>query len=107
MEIFRKGSDPPPLNFGSYATCEAHLNFGQQKGGNTKLPKTLKMAIFNITLSGKVQKSTHNPLFSSTIPKLLTHKNFPKSYGFVRDPSPPPLRKKSIPKLLLSCPEQL
>ena len=34
MEIFRKGSDPPPLIFGSYGTREAQFNFGHQKGKN-------------------------------------------------------------------------
>ena len=32
MEIFRKGSDPPPPYFGSYGTCEAQFNFGHKKG---------------------------------------------------------------------------
>ena len=35
MDFFRKGSDPPPLIFGSYGTREAHLSFGHQKRGKT------------------------------------------------------------------------
>ena len=68
MEFFRKGSDPPPLIFGSYGTHEAQFNFGHKKGEKLNFPKTPKMAIFNINLLGKVPKSTHNPLFSSKIP---------------------------------------
>ena len=41
MEFFRKGSDPPPLIFGSYAILGAHLIFGDQKG-EKKLPKNTK-----------------------------------------------------------------
>ena len=47
MDFFRKGSDPPPLIFGSYGTREAHLIFGHQKGEKHKFPKTPKMAKFN------------------------------------------------------------
>ena len=46
MEFFRKGSGPPPPNFGRYGTLGAHLIFGHQKGGKQKFPKTPKMAIF-------------------------------------------------------------
>ena len=30
MDFFRKGSDPPPLIFGSYGTRGAHLIFGHK-----------------------------------------------------------------------------
>ena len=63
MDFFRKGSDPPPLIFGSYGTGEAHLIFGRQKGEKHKFPKTPKMAIIKIILLRKVPKSVHNPLF--------------------------------------------
>ena len=46
MDFFRKGSDPPPLIFGSYGTRGAHLIFGHQKGEKQNFPKTPKMAIF-------------------------------------------------------------
>ena len=46
MDFFRKGSDPPPLIFGSYGTGGAHLIFGHQKGEKQNFPKTLKMTIF-------------------------------------------------------------
>ena len=46
MDFFHKGSDPPPLIFGSYGTRGAHLIFGHQKGEKRNFPKTLKMAIF-------------------------------------------------------------
>ena len=63
MEIFRKGSDPPPpLIFGSYG-----IQFWSQKREKLNFPKTPKMAIFNINPLGKVPKSTQNPLFSSNI----------------------------------------
>ena len=52
------------------------------------------MAIVNINLLGKVPKSTHNPLFSSKIPKILRPKNVPQSYGLGQDP--PLLQKNSI-----------
>ena len=65
MEIFRKGSDPPPLIFESYETREAQ--FCHKKRKKINIPKTPKMGIFNINLLGKVPKSTYNPLFSSTI----------------------------------------
>ena len=38
MEIFRRGSDPPPLIFGSYRTREAQFNFGHKKGEEEKKP---------------------------------------------------------------------
>ena len=47
MEIFRKGSDPPPLFFGSFGTLD------KQKGEKPYFSKTLKMAIFNLNLLGK------------------------------------------------------
>ena len=54
MVFFRKGSDPPPLIFGSYGTREAHFNFGHKNGEKQNFPKTPKMAIFNINFLGKV-----------------------------------------------------
>ena len=69
MDFFRKGSDPPPpLIFGSYGTRGAQFHFGHKKGEKLNCPKTPKMAIFNINISGKVPKSTYNPLFSSKNP---------------------------------------
>ena len=49
MEIFHKGSDPPPLIFGSYGTGATHLILVTKKGEKQNLPKTLKMAIFKRT----------------------------------------------------------
>ena len=39
MEIFRRGSDPPSLIFGSYGTREAKFNFGHREavGGKGSL----------------------------------------------------------------------
>ena len=54
MEIFLKGSDPPPLIFGNYGTRETQFNFGHKKGEKLKYPKTPKVAIFNINHLGKV-----------------------------------------------------
>ena len=44
MEVFRKGSDPPPppLISGSYGTREAHLIFRHQKGKNKTSNKNPK-----------------------------------------------------------------
>ena len=49
MEIFHKGSDPPPLIFGSYGTGGTHLILETKKGEKQNLPKILKMAIFKRT----------------------------------------------------------
>ena len=46
MDFLGKGSDPPPLIFGSYGTRGAHLIFGNQTGEKQNFPKTFKMAIF-------------------------------------------------------------
>ena len=56
MDFFCKGSDPPPLFFGSYGTREAHLTFGHQKGEKHNFPKTPKMAIFKIFFLEKCPK---------------------------------------------------
>ena len=50
MEIFRRGSDPPPLIFGSYRTHEAQLILVTKRGKKLNFPKTFKMATFNINL---------------------------------------------------------
>ena len=47
MEIFRKGSDPPTLIFGSYGTRQAQFNFGHQNGEKKTLPKRPNWAIFD------------------------------------------------------------
>ena len=47
---------------------EAQFNFGHKQEENLNFPKTATMVVFNINILGKVPKSTHNPLFSSTIP---------------------------------------
>ena len=49
MEIFHKGSDPPPLIFGGYGTGATHLILVTKKWEKQNLPKTLKMTIFKRT----------------------------------------------------------
>ena len=68
MDFFRKGSDPPPLIFGSYGTRGAQFDVGHKKGKKLNFPKTPKMAIFNINILENVPERTHNPLFSSKNP---------------------------------------
>ena len=42
MEIFHKGSDHPPLIFGSYGTGDTHLILVTKKGKNKTFQKHLK-----------------------------------------------------------------
>ena len=46
MEIFHKGSDPPPPYFRELWNGCYTFDFGNKKGKKQNLPKTLEMAIF-------------------------------------------------------------
>ena len=87
MEIFRKGSDPPPPPyFWKLLNPWGKIQFWSQKGKKLNFPKTSKMAIFNINLLGKVLKSTQNSLFSSKLDRVGPVDNRPstdKLYHYV------------------------
>ena len=67
MEIFHKGSDPPPLIFGSYGTGATHLIFVTKKGKNKTFQKHLKWPYLKELFCKKCIKVMEPP-FSPKIP---------------------------------------
>ena len=71
MEIFHKGSDPPPLIFGSYGTGATHLILVTKKGKNKTFQKHLKWPYLKELFCKKcikVMEPPSPPPFSPKIP---------------------------------------
>ena len=91
MEIFHKGSDPPPLIFGSYGTGATHLILVTKKGKNKTFQKHLKWPYLKELFCKKCIKVMEPPPpFNPKFHNFATQKKCVAKLWIGSDPPPPP-----------------